>query len=163
MKKNLLYWLPVILWMGIIFYASSQPYEKQDLRPTITANLDLSIIETLFSNVKLHYAGDEISIEALGAAHFLEFFIRKAAHFFTYFVLGFLMYRALNHYLLNKRLTWLIAWFMTISYAISDEVHQGFTPNRSPHIEDVMIDATGGLVGILLALIIYKKIRTKRI
>ncbi|MBD7963202.1 VanZ family protein [Fictibacillus norfolkensis] len=163
MKKTLLYWLPVFLWMGIIFYASSQPYEKQDLRPTISANIDLSIIETLFSTVKLHYAGDEISIEALGAAHFLEFFIRKAAHFFTYFVLGFLMYRGLNHYFLNNRLTSLISWFLTILYAISDEVHQGFTPNRSPHIEDVMIDATGGLVGILLALIIYKKIRTKRI
>ncbi|MGA4718476.1 VanZ family protein [Fictibacillus nanhaiensis] len=163
MKKILLYWLPVFLWMGIIFYASSQPYEKQDLRPTLSANLDLTIIETLFSSVELHYAGDEISVEALGAAHFLEFFIRKAAHFITYFVLGFLMYRALKHYLLNNRSTWLIAWFMTILYAISDEIHQGFTPNRSPHIEDVMIDATGGLIGILLASIIYRKIRTKKI
>ncbi|MBN3554165.1 VanZ family protein [Fictibacillus nanhaiensis] len=163
MKRILLYWLPVFLWMGIIFYASSQPYEKQDLRPTISANLDLTIIETLFSSVKLHYAGDEISIEALGAAHFLEFFIRKAAHFSTYFVLGFLMYRALNYYLLNKRLTWLISWIMTILYAISDEVHQSFTPNRSPHLEDVMIDATGGFIGILLASMIYKKFRTKRI
>ncbi|MFC0236534.1 VanZ family protein [Fictibacillus phosphorivorans] len=163
MKKILLYWLPVFLWMGIIFYASSQPYEKQDLRPTLSANLDLTIIETMFSSVELNYAGDEISIQALGAAHFLEFFIRKAAHFITYFVLGFLMYRALKHDLLNNRLMWLIAWFMTILYAISDEIHQGFTPNRSPHIEDVMIDATGGLIGILLASIIYKKIRTKRI
>ncbi|MFG6495359.1 VanZ family protein [Fictibacillus sp. UD] len=163
MKKILLYWLPVLLWMGIIFYASSQPYEKQDLRPTLSANLDLSIIENLFSSFTFHYAGDEISIQALGAAHFLEFFIRKAAHFFTYFVLGFLIYRALSYYFLNNRLTFISSWVLTILYAISDEVHQSFTPNRTPHVEDVMIDAAGGLIGITLARFIYRKIRTKRI
>lgn len=163
MKKILLYWLPVLLWMGIIFYASSQPYEKQDLRPALAANLDLSIIENLFSSITFHYAGDEISIQALGAAHFLEFFIRKAAHFLTYFVLGFLLYRALSYHFLNNRLTFMSSWFLTILYAISDEVHQSFTPNRTPHVEDVMIDAAGGLIGITLALFIYRKIRIKRI
>ncbi|WP_186320424.1 VanZ family protein [Fictibacillus phosphorivorans] len=162
MKRFLLYWLPVFLWMGIIFYASSQPYEKQDLRPTLSSNLNLNTVENLFSSISFHYAGDEISIEALGAAHFLEFFIRKAAHFFTYFVLGFLIYRALDRYLLNNRLTFMTSWILTILYAISDEVHQGYTPNRSPHMEDVMIDTIGGLIGIMIALFIYRKIRTKK-
>lgn len=163
MKKLLLYWLPVFIWMGMIFYASSQPYEKQDLRPTISSHLDLKIVETLFSSVVIQYAGDEISINELGAAHFIEFFIRKAAHFFVYFGLGFLIYRALSIYFLNNRLTFVGSWVLTILYAISDEIHQGYTPNRSPHWEDVMIDTVGGLFGILLAWIIYKKIRTKRI
>lgn len=163
MKKLLLYWLPVLLWMGIIFYASSQPYEKQDLRPTLSTHLDLEIVVNLFSTITFYYAGDEISIEALGAAHFVEFFIRKAAHFFTYLVLGFLIHRALSYHFLNNRLTFIISWFLTICYAISDEIHQSFTPNRSPHIEDVLIDAVGGIIGITLAWLIYKKIRTKRI
>jgi VanZ family protein len=163
MKKLLLYWLPVLIWMGMIFYASSQPYEKQDLRPTISSHLNLEIIETLFSSIVIHYAGDEISINKLGAAHFIEFFIRKAAHFFVYFGLGFLIYRALSIYFLNNRLTFIASWALTILYAISDEIHQGYTPNRSPHWEDVVIDTIGGLFGILLAWIIYKKIRTKRI
>jgi VanZ family protein len=163
MKKYLLYWLPVFIWMGMIFYASSQPYEKQDLRPTISSHLDLKIVETLFSSVVIQYAGDEISINELGAAHFIEFFIRKAAHFFVYFGLGFLIYRALSIYFLNNRLTFIATWVLTILYAISDEIHQSYTPNRSPHWEDVMIDTVGGLFGIALAWIIYKKIRTKRI
>jgi VanZ family protein len=163
MKKFLLYWLPVLIWMGMIFYASSQPYEKQDLRPTISSHLDLKIVETLFSSIVIQYAGDEISINELGAAHFIEFFIRKAAHFFVYFGLGFLIYRALSIYFLNNRLTFVTSWVLTILYAISDEIHQGYTPNRSPHWEDVMIDTVGGLFGIVLAWIIYKKIRTKRI
>jgi VanZ family protein len=163
MKKFLIYWLPVLIWMSMIFYASSQPYEKQDLRPKISNYMNLEIIETLFSTVVIHYAGDEISIKALGSAHFIEFFIRKAAHFFVYFGLGFLMYRGLNISILNKRLIFISSWVITIFYAISDEIHQGFTPNRSPHIEDVMIDAIGGLFGIIAAWLIYKKIRTKRI
>lgn len=163
MKKFLLYWLPVFIWMGMIFYASSQPYEKQDLRPTISSHLDLKIVETLFSSVVIQYAGDEISINELGAAHFIEFFIRKAAHLFVYFGLGFLIYRALSIYLLNNRLTFIASWVLTILYAISDEIHQGYTPNRSPHWEDVMIDTVGGLFGIVLAWVIYNKIRTKKI
>jgi VanZ family protein len=163
MKKFLLYWLPVLIWMGMIFYASSQPYEKQDLRPTISSHLDLKIVETLFSSIVIQYAGDEISINELGAAHFIEFFIRKAAHFFVYFGLGFLIYRALRNHFLNNRLIFITSWVLTILYAISDEIHQGYTPNRSPHWEDVMIDTVGGLFGIVLAWIIYKKIRTKRI
>jgi VanZ family protein len=162
MKKFLRYWLPVLVWAGMIFYASSQPYEQQDLRPTISGFLDLQFIETLFSATVFNYAGEEVSIEKLGPAHFIEFFIRKGAHFFVYFGLGFLLYRALSLQL-NKRSTFLSAWVLTILYAFSDEVHQGFTPNRSPHIEDVMIDSIGGFVGIALALFLYKKIRRKRI
>lgn len=163
LNKFFIYWLPVLLWAGIIFYASSQPYEKQDLRPAISSHLDLEIVETLFSSIVIQYAGDEISIKELGAAHFIEFFIRKAAHFFVYLGLGFLIYRALRMQFLNKRLTFMMSWVLTILYAISDEIHQGFTPNRSPHFEDVLIDSLGGLIGILLAWIIYRKIRTKRI
>jgi VanZ family protein len=163
LKKFFIYWLPVLIWAGIIFYASSQPYEKQDLRPTISDYLDLDSINTLFSFVVIQYGGEEISIMELGAPHFVEFFIRKAAHFFVYFGLGLLIYRALSFHFLNNRLTFIGSWVLTILYAISDEIHQGFTPNRSPHWEDVIIDVAGGLFGILLALIIYKKIRTKKI
>jgi VanZ family protein len=163
MKKFLLSWLPVLLWMGTIFYASSQPYEKQDLRPTISNHIDLEIVETLFSSIVIQYAGDEISINELGTAQFIEFFIRKSAHFFVYLGLGFLIYRALSIYFINNRLTFVSSWVLTILYAISDEIHQGYTPNRSPHLEDVMIDTAGGLFGIVLAWLIYRKIRTKRI
>ncbi|WP_226536084.1 VanZ family protein [Fictibacillus halophilus] len=163
MKKFSLYWLPVIIWAGMIFYASSQPYEKQDLRPTISDQINLDLVEEIFSPVTLYYAGSEISIDALGPAQFIEFFIRKAAHFFVYLGLGFLIFRALSRSILNNRLTFISSLTLTILYAISDEIHQGFTPNRSPHWEDVMIDTAGGLIGITLAWFIYRKFRLKKI
>jgi VanZ family protein len=162
LKNFLVYWLPVVIWAGMIFYASSQPYEKQDLRPTISDFLDLDFVESLFSTTVFNYAGEEVSIESMGPAHFIEFFIRKGAHFSVYLGLGFLLYRALSIHL-NKRLTFTASWILTILYAISDEIHQGYTPNRTPLIEDVMIDTVGGFVGITLALFLYKNIRRKRI
>jgi VanZ family protein len=44
-----------------------------------------------------------------------------------------------------------IAWAATVSYAVSDEVHQTFVPGRSGRALDVLIDACGALlVGIVL-------------
>ena len=49
-------------------------------------------------------------------------------------------------------------------YAISDEIHQGFSPGRSPRIADVYIDTLGVILGTLLILLvikIYDKYMTK--
>ncbi|PUV97732.1 VanZ family protein, partial [Cronobacter sakazakii] len=35
MNRKWLFWIPVLLWMGIIFYSSAQPYKKQDMRSDI--------------------------------------------------------------------------------------------------------------------------------
>ena len=61
-------------------------------------------------------------------------------------------------------------WRMILSillgmlYAISDEIHQGFSPGRSPRIADVYIDTLGVILGTLLILLvikIYDKYMTK--
>lgn len=156
MKKLLIYWLPILLWAGLIFYASSQPYEQQDLRPTIADSLDLELVEEVFSPIHFHYAGDEISVEEMGPARFVEFLLRKTAHFFAYFVLGFLFYRALKEQL-SKFKNVSLSFIVTTAYAIFDEFHQSFTAGRTPHVEDVMIDAVGGIFGISLAILIYRR------
>jgi VanZ family protein len=39
------------------------------------------------------------------------------------------------------------AWLMTVSYGVSDEWHQAFTPGRTPDVVDVAADAIGALAG----------------
>ena len=41
-------------------------------------------------------------------------------------------------------------------YAITDEIHQIFVPNRGPAISDVLIDTSGVFFGILIAIIIIR-------
>ncbi|WLD93022.1 VanZ family protein [Alkalihalobacillus sp. AL-G] len=157
MKKFLKYWMPVIIWAGIIFYASSQPYEEQDLKPFLSDEIPLGWVETYFGDVSFHYAGEEVSVDHLGKASFVEFFIRKGAHVTVYLVLAFLLYRALYNTSSTSTYTARLAIGLGILYAASDEYHQSFTVNRSPHIEDVLLDTVGIIIGTLLAKFTYSR------
>jgi VanZ family protein len=42
----------------------------------------------------------------------------------------------------------LTAWLLAGLYAVSDEIHQGFIPGRTPSAVDVVIDAAGAAAGL---------------
>ena len=67
--------------------------------------------------------------------------LRKLAHTAEYAILGALLLRA------TRRPG--IALGLAALYAISDEVHQHFVEGRHAAALDVLIDATGALVGVL--------------
>jgi hypothetical protein len=52
-----------------------------------------------------------------------------------------------------------IATTLTAVYGISDELHQAFTPHRSPDPFDVMADTAGGLLGALVCVAILARKR----
>lgn len=78
-----------------------------------------------------------------------RFLILKSFHLIEYAFLAFLISFAV----IKKK------WVIIISYlyAVSDEIHQGFTPGRSPRFRDTLID----LIGILIGVFIFKKIKNK--
>lgn len=97
----------------------------------------------------------------------LTFFVRKAAHFSLYALMGVLSFLTFISY---KRLS--LAYRIGISglvctlYAISDEIHQHFIEGRSCELRDVIIDVCGAFTGILFCWVIcriikglYRKIR----
>ena len=71
-------------------------------------------------------------------------------HAVEYFGLSLLMARALNDGLTRpvppRRL--LITLSLCIAYAITDEVHQIFVPDRYADVRDVLSDAAGAGVGL---------------
>ncbi|WP_017755454.1 VanZ family protein [Calidifontibacillus oryziterrae] len=157
------FWLPTLIWASIIFLFSSQTYEVQSLRPYIRNYVDLATVTELFSNFQFVYAGKRISVHTVGAEVFLEFCIRKGAHFAIFFILGWLLFRALiSTFQLRQFRTIALCTLLIILYAASDEVHQMFTVNRTPSIHDVFLDIIGGLFGILLSSIQYR-VRTSKI
>ena len=148
-------WLPIFLVGGLIFYFSSQPYSKQSLIPFLESVKALDVIGKYFSTISFHYSGREVSVAALGTYNFIEFFIRKGAHFFIFFLLGFLTIRALYLTFKKKRRGILIALIFVGMYAAFDEFHQSLTGGRTPLIEDVMLDSLGGMFGIIVGIILY--------
>ncbi len=70
--------------------------------------------------------------------------LRKIAHMTEYFILVFLLYRAFRGSF-NLATFYLILWSFSLSflYAVSDEVHQAFVPQRYSSPLDVFIDIAG--------------------
>ena len=143
--------------MVLIFISSSMPYKDQSLVSTIQKGLPMQPFSELLSKIKFEYAGQTISIPSLGYAQFIEFFIRKAAHFLAYFFIGYQWTRGLSVHVRKKGWPQFLAFFIAVLYAMTDEFHQGVTPGRTSLIQDVFVDAVGAAVGVGLGTL--KKIR----
>ena len=152
MKKKYIF-IMLIVWMGIIFMFSSQTYEDQSLTHTLTVFRGTPV-EQLLQGVDFYYAGREISIYAIGVEGIIEFFIRKAAHFGIFFVLGFLTYAFLRSKCDGSIMTFAVSFTFVALYACLDEFHQKLTGGRTPLLQDVVLDSFGGLCGIM-ALALY--------
>jgi len=123
--------------MGVIFAFSHQPgQDSSRLSGCITIHI-ANLLEML---------GMDISGMDLG------FFIRKAAHFSIYFVLGILTFIA--NYANRRRLveSAVVAVLISTGYAVLDEYHQSFIPGRSCQLKDVLIDSSGSFAGAAVCL-----------
>ena len=80
-----------------------------------------------------------------------DFLLRKLAHFAEYFVLTYLLFRAILGHNVKQRQAIIAAAVLSIGYALTDEWHQGFVVGRQASIKDVGVDSSGAaLMGILL-------------
>lgn len=79
-----------------------------------------------------------------------DFLLKKLAHFCEYFILSFLIGRALlNTTNIPLKKSLIFAFLASVLYAITDEYHQSFVPGREPHIRDIIIDSFGALTASL--------------
>ena len=127
-----MYWLPVVLGMGFIFWMSTETFSSGN-----TSSLMKAILRLL---------APEISPQEVGLVHE---FIRRAAHVIEFFILGLLLFRAFrggSKASFNWR--WpLCAVTVVVLWAASDEFHQFFVPTRTASAVDVGMDTAGGMFG----------------
>jgi VanZ family protein len=131
------FWLPVLLWMTLIFSASADAHSYEH---------SSFLVEPL-----LHWLFPQMSQTHVEQIHHL---FRKCAHLTEYAILALLLWRAL-HLSKNNLPKW--SWpkmggtlLLVFLYAASDEFHQSFVPTRTALISDVFIDTTGGAIGLLV-------------
>lgn len=147
--KDHAFLIGAFLIMGILFYSSSTPYSNQTVTPVLDQVLAGEPFKAGLSKIEFLYAGTEISVASQGYSHFVEFFIRKGAHFFIYFALGLCWFMGLKNRMDSVPLAALVALLLAAGYASFDEFHQGLTPERTPLLEDIVLDTAGALTGIL--------------
>lgn len=154
-KTNLCRAISIILlvaWMITIFAFSSQNSNKSSATSS-------AFVENFISTIYPQF--DDLSVEKqLKTTDFITVFVRKAAHFFEYFILGILSLTTI--YLFKKYKLFnccIISFMFCVIYAISDEVHQYFVPGRACRVIDVCVDSAGAISAIVLLSIIYTRSR----
>ena len=77
----------------------------------------------------------------------ISVFVRKAAHFSEYIILGILALNCFKDYKIKNLV--ILSITFCILYAVTDEIHQTFVPGRAGLITDVIIDSCGSISGII--------------
>ncbi|HEX7333803.1 MAG TPA: VanZ family protein [Pyrinomonadaceae bacterium] len=134
MRRFLSRYLPLVAWLAFISYASSGSFSASN-----TSRIIGPLVLWLFPNT---------SMETLATIHFIT---RKVAHFTEYAILGFLAARAFRtspRPAISQR-WFLISAALIVGFALLDEYHQSFVPNRTGTIYDSFIDMAGGLTALI--------------
>lgn len=77
--------------------------------------------------------------------------VKKGGHVTGYGLLALAYWFGLNRKEEPSNRPYLLAWVMAVLYAISDEIHQSFTPGRHPSPVDVaLFDAGGAALALFL-------------
>ena len=156
--KQVLSFLPALLIMVAIFRFSSQ---NADDSSTESIRITQELLCAIRDRFRLSWTPSQLSLYIERS----EFFIRKLAHFSEYAALGLSLILPLCAFYsgsFKKKTLFLTSWIICIAYAASDELHQFFSPGRSPQIRDVVIDSFGALAGILLGLLLIRIRRSLR-
>ncbi len=147
LQKFLIYWLPLLVWMCVIFTASGDAESAhhssiyfEPLMRWLFPSMSQAHIE------QLHYA------------------FRKCCHMTEFAALAVLAWWAIRQPQRNDKRQWRwdeagLALGITLLYAASDELHQVFIPSRTGQISDVVVDVIGGAIGLTLLWLAGKKFK----
>jgi VanZ family protein len=136
MKSLLKYWLPVLIWLGVIFIGSSDLMSAEHT--------------SRFLIPLLRWLRPDISPETLAL---IQFVMRKGAHVAEYAILALLLFRAVFR---GANLKWSMSilcvnvWVVCVLVGALDEFHQSFVESRGASPWDVIIDGAGAILGLLI-------------
>jgi VanZ family protein len=136
MKSFIKYWLPLLIWLGVMFLGSTDLMSAQHTSRCIVPFL--------------RWLNPHISWAAINTIHTV---IRKLGHVSEYAILALLLWRAVRSgSALHMKMSLLFGAVLLASalFAASDEFHQSFVKSRTPSVRDVLLDVAGAFLGLLI-------------
>ncbi len=131
--------LPMLLLMAVIFGFSA--------KTAVESSKSSNVIVEVLMDERFPWAGTENDDSVRET---LSFLVRKCAHMSEYALLAVAALYWLSSFQLPYRRRCLAAAAISIVYAAGDEFHQRFVPGRSGEVRDVLIDAAGAILGLLV-------------
>lgn len=156
-----------VIWIGFIFYNSSQVGVESS-----------STTDSFINSIKSAINGEEVSISDInyGASKAniklslksilqtikdninswrsstrsakIYYFFRKCAHGFEFFVLAFIVSLIFVKVHVTRREAIIYTLFVVLLCAVFDEYFQMYIQGRSSSVGDVLIDFTGGIISV---------------
>jgi len=146
-RGRIIRYAPLILWIGVIMFLSSGQASMSN-----TSRFIRPLLVFLFPDAPE---------ETLNIYHS---YIRKLAHVAVYSILAFWAYRAFfNSSRKFLREFWYIfAGLLVLLVASIDEMNQSYLASRTGSISDVLLDAAGGLL-MIIVLRVWRVWRVQRV
>ncbi|MCS6777061.1 MAG: VanZ family protein [Chloroherpetonaceae bacterium] len=133
---------PLVLWMVLIFFASTEAGTTENSGRMIRWLLTV-ISPDQARNLSPH------------TLHVINIMVRKLGHVTEYAILTLLAVRAIQFGAPSlKKRSLLGAFLISLLYACSDEIHQRFVPGRGASPIDVAIDMTG-VVLVMAGIVVW--------
>ena len=134
-EENLWLYAPLVVWIGGIFYFSSNKGSMRNTLPFFLPALDFLFPRTDAEILRKYY-----------------FIVRKLCHFFGYGILALLASLVFyNSSFESAAKFWHVCAFaLVLTIAAADEIRQSFSPERVGSFSDVALDCAGGLTAIAL-------------
>jgi len=92
----------------------------------------------------------------------MSHFVRKAAHFTEYAILGLLAKRVSDACFAERWKSNLMCAALVVGVPMADEFIQTFVPGRSGSIRDVLLDISGSVFSLTLSWIIRRVLQSRR-
>ena len=146
MKSFLKYWLPLVIWLGVIFVGSTDLLSAQHTSRFIVPFL--------------RWLNPDISWAAINTIHTV---IRKLGHISEYAILALVMWRALCSVPTLRTKTPILFGVVLLAcavFAVTDEFHQSFVASRTSSDHDVLLDSAGALFGALIGAAFSQRAKT---
>ena len=142
----------IVLWCTLIFCMSNETADVSSDRSTGLVRQFIGLFVKLFG-------GDS---DDIGLIDQLEFYVRKAAHMFLYFVLTCLVFSFLTCYYLKIKICSLGSVIYSLVYCATDEIHQLFVDGRSGNLFDIGVDMIGAFIGVCVMILLFKLVESHR-
>jgi VanZ family protein len=119
---------------------------------TASADGNSSRHSSLYFDPLMHWLFPHMTQGKIDSIHYI---FRKCCHLTEYAILALLCRHAIRRSMKNTAPAWRwpeagLALAIVFLYSASDELHQVFVPTRTGQISDVLVDFSGGVIGLTL-------------
>jgi VanZ family protein len=149
--KFVRYWMPVIIWMTLIFIGSTDVLSAEHT--------------SRFLVPFLRWLDPQISWATVNS---IQIVIRKLGHLTEYAILATLIWHALRSaesWKRSIRILFTTSLIACAVFAASDEFHQSFVASRTSSMNDVIIDICGAAIALAICVALASRnvLKQKRV